>query len=62
MQRVPALRDATQAPEGVPETASKHIAFVNCGHEERLERRNREPEEAERQSMCQQFVWHSYWG
>jgi len=40
------LRDATQAPEGMPETATKHVAFVDGGYQERLEGGNSESKQA----------------
>jgi len=44
------------------ETATKHIAFVDSGHLQRLHGNNRESKEADRQSIRCQGVRHNHLG
>ncbi|MGB7603299.1 MAG: hypothetical protein WBM24_23550 [Candidatus Sulfotelmatobacter sp.] len=43
----------------MPEPTSEHVAFIDGGDYERLQRRNREPEEADPQSALRHGIKHS---
>jgi hypothetical protein len=43
----------------VPEPASEHVAFGHSWHQERLQGRERKPEEADRQSALRYGIKHN---
>jgi hypothetical protein len=52
------LRDAAQAPEGLPEAAPQHVALIDTWNEQRLKRRNPEAEEPNGHTTAGQCVRH----